>query len=555
MTTPVRGRRAATGALEAAAAAAMAIGASIAIAGPFRVGPLRLGAPPRALAVGAIAVALRLALARRSGESRAELAASWLRVCCMAVLVLDATLVFTHLVATCGGLDSSGYLNEMVLLLRGQLTEYQPLARALPFPEASAAAAPLGFVPAIEPFTIAPRFPPGLPLVMAAFRLLGGAQAPFLVAPVLGCATAALAAAIVRRRHSAPVPLVAAVCVATNPILLFMSLQPMSDVPAAFWTVLAAFLLWRPSPMTVAGATAAGMALLTRPTLAPVVVALAIVTPWRARAQWVTFLSAAGIFVLLFVLWLVHLYGSPFRSGYGTPGQLFTLHTVLQNGTNYGRWLLVAHTPLAFLAFAAGWLKDRLLGTRAAVVFAATLAPYLVYASVFDDWEILRFLLPGLIFVFMVAAIGVVALIGSDGVRHQIALTVLVLGAAAGTVLFLHRRDAFNDWQREMKYRMVGEWFAANSPSNSVAIASLHSGSLRYYSGRGVLLVEALPAGRLAAIVSALRAAGYDPYVVLEQGDELSQYYARFHPDDVGAVGTDVVDRIRGVVVMHLTPR
>jgi 4-amino-4-deoxy-L-arabinose transferase-like glycosyltransferase len=392
---------------------------------------------------------------------------------------------------------------------------------------------------------------------MAAFRIVGGPGAPFLVAPVLGCAAVALAAAIVRRRHDLPIAMLAAVLVATNPIFIYMSLQPMSDVPAAFWLLLAAFALWRPQPAAIAGGAAAGMALLTRPPLLPAIAAIGLVTRWRSRRDGTAFTASVGLFVILFALWLVRLYGSPFSSGYGTPAQLFTASTIRQNLANHLWWLVVANTPLVPIAFAAGWRRDRVLGLASALILAGVSAPYLVYASIFDDWEILRFLLPALVFVFAVCAIGVAAIarlaFSPGSARDALALTGVAIAVTIGTLMFLERRDAFDLWQIEMKYRMVGEWFAAKTPANAVAISSLHSGSLRYYSGRTTLLMDALPAGRLGEIVSTLRRNGYDPYVVLEQGDELSTYLGRFHPDGIPVLESDVLTRIRGVYVVHLS--
>jgi hypothetical protein len=100
-----------------------------------------------------------------SARAHAATACFWLTIA--VILVTDLRLVVTHVVTVCGGLDSAGYVGSARLLLSGHLMQYEPIARVLPFPNATAAAAPLGFVAAGQPYFISPRFPPGLPLLMA----------------------------------------------------------------------------------------------------------------------------------------------------------------------------------------------------------------------------------------------------------------------------------------------------------------------------------------------------------------------------------------------------
>jgi hypothetical protein len=187
----------------------------------------------------------------------------------------------------------------------------------------------------------------------------------------------------------------------------------------------------------------------------------------------------------------------------------------------------------------------------------ATAAPYLVYAPRFEDWEILRFLLPTLPFVFISCASGVVWL--ANGVNHplraNIVATVVAIAIAAGSYAFLLDHSTFDLHVSEMKYPLVGEWFARNTPQNAVAISALHSGSLRFYSDRATLRMEALPEGALLETVNALQRAAYVPYVVLEQGDEYEEFEHRFHPDAIGSLTITPEARIRGVQVLRLATR
>jgi hypothetical protein len=483
-------------------------------------------------------------------------AASLFGVIALALVGWQATVVFGHLVKSCGGLDSAGYFGESRLLLTGHITEPVPVARVLPFSAdvATAAAAPLGFVPAAVPFTIAPRFPPGFPIVLAAVRALAGASAPFYVAPVLGFAGVICLGVIARARMGTIAGLLGAVLLGCSPVFVDMTLQPMSDAPAMFWTVLAAFLAWRARPWSIGSGVAAGMAILTRPPLALAAAVLLLVTPWQSWRRAVTFAAIVAAFVALLLVLQWQMYGHPLRSGYGTAGELFTWASVPPNSLLQITWLLTIHTPLVVLLFAAGAWVDRAFAWRAGLMFLAVAFPYVIYAPRFEDWEILRFLLPGLPFVFGVCACGLVGLAGSARpVRAAVASTVVALAAVLWSSHVVSSRHVLELQEPERKYPLVGSWFAANTTDRAVAVAALHSGSVRYYSGRATLRMDALPPGRLGETVSSLQRAGYEPYAVLEQGDEFEEFSRRFQPDAVAGLTQEPLVQIRGVYVLRLT--
>ena len=99
----------------------------------------------------------------------------------------------TYQVRVCGGLDSYGYVSTGSLIASGHLTERQPLVPLLPFEQASAAAAPVGYVAGVDGRTQVPRFPIGLPLVMALFKIMFGDAGPFFVSLVMAYVTIAIA--------------------------------------------------------------------------------------------------------------------------------------------------------------------------------------------------------------------------------------------------------------------------------------------------------------------------------------------------------------------------
>jgi hypothetical protein len=480
------------------------------------------------------------------------IACFWLTIA--AILVIVVRLVVTSVVTTCGGLDSAGYVGSARLLLSGHLMAYEPIARVLPFPDATAAATPLGFVPAGTPYYISPRFPPGLPLVMALTLAIAGRIGPFLVAPALALATVWLVFRFTRRTADPATAGLAATVTAITPIFVDMALQPMSDVPATFWIVLSGSFLWRPRPHATAAAFAAGMAILTRPPLLLAAIALGATTQWESRRQAMTFAAIEAATTALFLALQRHLYGNAFVSGYGTAGQLFALSTLPHNAWFYGWWLVVVCTPALPVLFAIGAFAEPRLAFRAGALFTAVSAPYLVYAPPFEDWEILRFLLPGLPFVLVVCAKGI-ASIGrarDRPARAAVVSTIAAIVLATGSYAFLQRHHIFDLAVQEQRYRLVGEWFGAQTPPQAVAISSLHSGSLRIYAGRPTVRPELLPDGSLVETVSALERAGYVPYLALEQ-DEYEAFDRRFHPLSDPALDAIPEGRVRGVTFLRLT--
>ena len=74
---------------------------------------------------------------------------------------------------------------------------------------------------------------------MALAGAIGGERAAFVVVPLSAAGLVLVAFLLGRRLGGADTALIAAAAVATSPIVMFQSLQPMSDVPAAFWWSLA----------------------------------------------------------------------------------------------------------------------------------------------------------------------------------------------------------------------------------------------------------------------------------------------------------------------------
>src|SRR5678809_1157742 len=85
-----------------------------------------------------------------------------------ALFLAYALVLFHHTVFAVGGSDSSGYLNAARLFSEGRVTTPIRGLRRLGFTnEFADNFIPLGFTSGPRPGTMAPSYPPGLPLHMA----------------------------------------------------------------------------------------------------------------------------------------------------------------------------------------------------------------------------------------------------------------------------------------------------------------------------------------------------------------------------------------------------
>jgi hypothetical protein len=228
-------------------------------------------------------------------------------------------------------------------------------------------------------------------------------------------------------------------------------------------------------------------------------------------------------------------YGSPLGSGYGSFDDLFSLSNVAPNLARYPRWMTEAHTPLLWLWLAAplafrgvergvrayGWI---LYGFAVAVIVAYL--PYVYFKP--DEWSYTRFLLPALPIMTVLTALVVLR------AARRLAPRAAVAAAAAVCVLVaaLSLRQGisigvFGMRDGEQKYPRVGAFVRERLPATAFVLSAQHSGSIRYYSGRPTLRWDLLDAGSLDRAIASLRRAGYEPYAVLDAGED-EQFLAHF---------------------------
>lgn len=467
---------------------------------------------------------------RRSFVDRAS---RWIAAAAAVAAALAGLIWGTHVA---GGHDSYSYLSQAELFASGHVMHVEPLAAAATWEKGPDAFVPVGHVPAFSrPDASVPMCSPGYPIAMAIVRLLGGRSAMFAVVPVLGALTVWLTFVLGRRIGGETSGAAAAMLMAASPAFLYQVVQPMSDVPAtALWTAALVALthpqLIESSWRSALGGMATGAAILIRPNLAPIAGVAALVVfchrPMPARGvvrTWIAFAVGVAPFVVVVALLQNAMYGSPFRSGYGSLGLLFKLEHVWPNLQRYPLWLLQTETPIVLLAFLAPWLmRDPLARRRALWLLAfvgAVFACYIPY-DVFDAWWYLRFVLPAYPALLVLTASALMALLARAGETWRwagvVAVALLSVFLARGAV----ERHAFGLWEFERRFRLAGDYVAAHLPQNALIVTAQESGSVRFYSGRPTLTWRALPPDGLDRALIFVRAHGYRPYLLIETGEQ-----------------------------------
>jgi hypothetical protein len=439
--------------------------------------------------------------------------------------------------------DPSAYVSHSRLLVEGPLIRKEPLVRAFDWHSGAWNFSPLGYRPGVGADEIVPTYPLGLPAVMALLRLPLGETGAYLAVPLLAALLVLGAYRLAARAHSPVAGVVAAALAATSPIVLFEGVQPMSDVPSATWVLLAILAArgerW---PSAVVAGACLGMVGATRPNLAPLGLVVMACVAWPvagATGGWLrglrlrrVVLACLGLAPVIGMVMLGQyvLYGSPLATGYGGLDQYFTRANIVQNVYDYAWRIWIGETAL--LALVAGaliiWIVRRQtpvtpsgrggvaeLTAIAAATTVAILGLYLPY-GIFPDWAYLRFLLPALATVFVLAGALVAASASKLPVWIGGPLLVVTVGAAClANVLIASDLQAFNLHRYDSRFRTVGMYLRETLPPNAIVVTFQESGAIRYYTGAPILRWDYLPVD-LDDAIHGLRAKGLHPILVAE---------------------------------------
>lgn len=422
-----------------------------------------------------------------------------------------------------GGSDSSCYALMADAFAHGHLQPASSLALDAPWPDVPLTLAPAGFVPSpVRPESASPICAAGMSMLMAPLMIVGGAKALFLLTPLAAAFLVWCSFLVARRLAGGMAGAVAAVLVASSPIILFQSVQPMNDiVAAALWIAALSAATWDSKQSGWMAGVLTGVAILVRPNLAPAAV---IVAAMRFQVPFGLGMLP-GVVVLLGLNYV--LYGSAFRTGYGDAGQLFSLSHVSTNAANYSRALLSTQTIFPLVAVAAPFVfigAQRRLAWSCLGTAVAVIAIYLCYLP-YPEWWYLRFMIPALVLLIVLASAATVHLARRAKVGGVVAIGTVVLGL--WMVETPGAMDARNLQQMEARYRETGDLVRDRLPAAAVLITVWQSGSMKFHAGREALMWDSLDPAWLDRGVEWLTARGRSPYILVERREE-AQFRARF---------------------------
>jgi 4-amino-4-deoxy-L-arabinose transferase-like glycosyltransferase len=435
-----------------------------------------------------------------------------------------------HTAYAVGGSDSSGYANLARSFLRGPIP--QPVNELAQFGVSAENAdvfCPLAYLTARRPnapVIQTPLYPPGFPLHLVLGVILAGWNwGPYLVNPLLAVLSLPLIFLIgielglPRAWAGAGVALLA-----INPTFLIMTLQPMSDVAALFWGMVAVWAGLRARRVEnwayLAGA-AFGVAVLVRPTNILLLPPLLFCLPWRWPV-WRRFGVGGLPPGAIFCAYNLAVFEHPLRTGYGTMGlQHYLMFTRLGTRARYYfNHLSLTMTVLPLLGWLGVVAARRIAWRDRAVVLAwfGTFMLFYVFYDVYEGWGETRFILPGYPGLLLGALLAAYALLeqGRETTRWRWAVGVPLLVLTLGyTGYFVYRNRV---WGMKESLAFNAEscrWADAQVPPQTLLVSMEMSGALKFYTRRSVFRWDQVRPDAWPELYRQVLARGFQFYALL----------------------------------------
>ena len=95
---------------------------------------------------------------------------------------------------------------------------------------------------------------------------------------------------------------------------------------------------------------------------------------------------------------------------------------------------------------------------------------------------------------------------------------VLVIATAAAVIGYSRSVGVFNAGIEE-RYGTAGLYVRDHLPANAAVLSSLHSGSVRFYSGRLSVRFDFLSRDNVQPFLAFLRSRGYEPWLLLDDSE------------------------------------
>jgi hypothetical protein len=228
------------------------------------------------------------------------------------------------------------------------------------------------------------------------------------------------------------------------------------------------------------------------------------------------------------LLWLNHaLYGSVIGSGYGAASNLFRAGNIDANVANYRRALYETQHVLPALALLAPFVFDgvKRRGSVLLLVFAAVEILIYLFYQPFPEWWYLRFLIPAIAMLLILASAASVQLLSRNRMGGVIPIAAVIIGVIG--IRTAGDRQAFALQRMEGRYRQSAEAARDRLPANAVLITVWESGSMRFHAGREIVMWDSLDPAWLDRAITWLQSKGQQPYILLERREE-PDFRARF---------------------------
>ncbi len=428
----------------------------------------------------------------------------WLGGVVVALTLYGATLIRQASYAV-GGSDSSGYASVARALLSDHLVQEVAPLRQLGLPaEFAPYFIPLGHAPGPRPGTMSSFYPVGWPLHLAAAATLAGwKNGPFIVSPLLAVLCLVLMYLVgielgLSRGLAATGSFLLAVC----PVFVYLALQPMSDIAATFWSllaVLAALRSGRQQPWAVVAGAAFGVAFLVRPTnvllLAPLLLSLRL----KPRTL-LYFLLGGAPLALVFLIYNQAAYGHPLRTGYGAIQlqDAIALHYFPARFRHYVYWLAMMMSPLPLVGWLLTAFNRRIEWRRRALLIGWFAAFFLFYCcyEIYNEWWYTRFLLPGipaliigLLLTAQTLAANVADRLTSERRRQAwraAVICVLLIIPAIFAQQILRRFAILSLGATDYVHARSCRWADRQLPAQALVVSMEMSGALKFYTGRPI---------------------------------------------------------------------
>jgi Bacterial membrane protein YfhO len=407
-----------------------------------------------------------------------------------------------------GGCDTYGYGSFGKLIYQGRVVQPVQQLTDLDLPaeaELQSAFIPLAYGPGRTPGTMIPNYPLGFPLQIAVASVIFGLEnGPWMVSALAATFSLVLIWLIgMEFGLSRNLALLGAIMLGLFPTIPYNGIQLLSDVPAMFWclAVIFAALRSRKNPLwAIAAGFAFGMAFLTRPTNAILIVATLL--SLRLSLKTISYFVIGGLpTACVFLIYNYIALGSPIYLGYGVSGEAnnFHLHILPTHFKQFTYWLSMLASPLLLAGWAAIIINRQIpLRDRSVIIvwFGAFFLLYCLYDLRYDidsDWAYVRFLLPGIPPLIIGSLLTTRYVVDSlkqniDVRRHNLVtgiafsfLLIVVIGASISRIIRFDLQGFAANFGRHKESCIWADKFL---PQDALVISMEMGGSLEYYTNR-----------------------------------------------------------------------